>query len=261
MSELDYEKVAFHIIDWLNNYIKDMPVKGFIVGVSGGVDSGLVASLCAKTGKEVLLLNMPIKQASAEYTRARNQIKELEDNYSNVKGLQVDLTNTFETFSSTVPNDVKQNQLAMANSRARLRMTTLYAIGQTHQLLVAGTGNKIEDFGIGFFTKYGDGGVDLNPIGDLLKSEVFKLAKHLGVIEEILLAKPTDGLWGDERNDEDQIGASYDELEFAMLYEGNEEGLTERQKEVAKIYNHLHFINHHKMSPIPFCDLSNFKQR
>src|SRR5690554_2501138 len=261
MPELNCEKIASHIIDWLNTYIEDIPVKGFVVGVSGGVDSALVSSLVARTGKEVILLNMPIRQASSEYKRAQNQIKVLEDTYPNVRGLEVNLTSTFDAFTKSVPQNSAENALAMANSRARLRMTTLYAIGQTHQLLVAGTGNKIEDFGIGFFTKYGDGGVDLNPIGDLLKSEVFKLAKHLGVIEEILLAKSTDGLWGDERNDEDQIGASYDELEFAMLYEGNEEGLTERQKEVAKIYNHLHFINHHKMSPIPFCDLRNFKQR
>lgn len=259
MSELNYEKIASHIIDWLNIYIKDIPVKGFIVGVSGGVDSALVASLCARTGKEVILLNMPIRQANSEYKRAQNQIAFLEHKFSNVKGLQVDLTKTFDAFVDAVPENAQNNLLAMANSRARLRMTALYGIGQTNQLLVTGTGNKIEDFGIGFFTKYGDGGVDLNPIGDLLKSEVFKLAKHLEVIEEILIAKPTDGLWGDERNDEDQIGATYDELEFAMSYTGDEEALTDRQKEVMKIYNHLHAINQHKMNPIPFCDLSSIK--
>ena len=259
MSVLNCEKVANHIIDWLNNYIKDIPVEGFIVGVSGGVDSALVASLCAHTGKEVILLNMPIRQASSEYSRAQNQIKILESKFTNVKGVEVDLTSAFDAFVASVPENAKENHLAMANSRARLRMTALYAVGQANQLLVTGTGNKIEDFGIGFFTKYGDGGVDLNPIGDLLKSEVFKLAKHLDVIEEILSAKPTDGLWGDERNDEDQIGASYDELEFAMAYQGKLEDLSERQKEVSKIYNHLHKINQHKMNPIPFCDLKRIR--
>jgi NAD+ synthase len=259
MSELNCEKIASHIIDWLNTYIIDLPVKGFIVGVSGGVDSGLVASLSAHTGKEVILLNMPIRQANTEYIRAQNQIRSLESKFANVKGIEVDLTLTFDAFIASMPDKAKENPLAMANSRARLRMTTLYAIGQANQLLVTGTGNKVEDFGIGFFTKFGDGGVDLNPIGDLLKSEVFKLAKHLDVTEEILVARPTDGLWGDERNDEDQIGATYDELEFAMSYNGSEEDLSERQKEVIKIYNRLHSINQHKMNPIPFCDLNGIK--
>ena len=256
MSILNCDKVTNHIVDWLNNYIKDIPVKGFIVGLSGGVDSALVASLCARTGKEVILLNMPIRQASSEYSHAQNQIKTLESKFSNVKGVEVNLTSTFDAFVTAMPENAEGNPLAMANSRARLRMTTLYAVGQANELLVTGTGNKIEDFGIGFFTKYGDGGVDLNPIGDLLKSEVFELAKHLGVNEEILIAKPTDGLWGDERNDEDQIGASYDELEFAMTFQGKEEDLTDRQKEVSKIYIYLNKINQHKMNPIPFCDLS-----
>lgn len=259
MSVLNCENVANHIIEWLKDYIKDIPVQGFIVGLSGGVDSALVASLCAQTGKQVILLNMPIRQASSEYSRAQNQIKTLENKFINVKGVEVNLTSTFDAFVAAVPENSEINALAMANSRARLRMTALYAIGQANQLLVAGTGNKIEDFGIGFFTKYGDGGVDLNPIGDLLKSEVFKLAKHLGVNEEILKAKPTDGLWGDERNDEDQIGASYDELEFAMTYEGKEEDLSERQKEVSRIYTHLHKINQHKLNPIPICDLSEVR--
>lgn len=259
MPELNCEKIASHIIDWLNTYIEDIPVKGFVVGVSGGVDSALVSSLVARTGKEVILLNMPIRQASSEYKRAQNQIKVLKDTYPNVRGLEVNLTSTFDAFTKSVPENSAENALAMANSRARLRMTALYAVGQANQLLVTGTGNKIEDFGIGFFTKYGDGGVDLNPIGDLLKSEVFQLANHLGVIEEILKAKPTDGLWGDERNDEDQIGASYDELEFVMNFNGEESELTERQKEVMAIYTHLHKINQHKMNPIPVCDLSGIK--
>src|SRR5690554_5790469 len=178
MNLFNSNKIASHIIDWLNHYIKDIPVNGFIVGVSGGVDSALVATLCARTNKKVILLNMPIRQSEAEYRRAQKQITTLESKYSNVKGMLIDLTKSFECFEESMPADVHENQLAMANSRARLRMTTLYAVGQANNLLIAGTGNKIEDFGIGFFTKYGDGGADLNPIGDLLKSEVFKLAKH-----------------------------------------------------------------------------------
>lgn len=259
MNLFDSNKIASHIIDWLNHYIKELPVEGFIVGVSGGVDSALVAMLCAMTNKKVILLNMPIRQSDAEYYRAQKQIETLEERFDNVQGLEIDLTHTFESFENIMPIKVNNNHLAMANSRARIRMTTLYAVGQANQLLVTGTGNKIEDFGIGFFTKYGDGGVDLNPIGDLLKSEVFLLAEHLGVIQEIIDAKPTDGLWGDERNDEDQIGATYDELEFAMNYKGGVNELSERQKEVMKIYKRLNLINQHKMKPIPVCNLEGIK--
>lgn len=259
MNLFDSNKIASHIIDWLNHYIKELPVEGFIVGVSGGVDSALVAMLCAMTNKKVILLNMPIRQSDAEYYRAQKQIETLEERFDNVQGLEIDLTHTFESFENIMPIKVNKNHLAMANSRARIRMTTLYAVGQANQLLVTGTGNKIEDFGIGFFTKYGDGGVDLNPIGDLLKSEVFLLAEHLGVIQEIIDAKPTDGLWGDERNDEDQIGATYDELEFAMNYKGGVNELSERQKEVMKIYKRLNLINQHKMKPIPVCNLEGIK--
>jgi NAD+ synthase len=259
MSTFNCSKIASHIIDWLNVYIKDIPVKGFIVGISGGVDSALVASLCARTNKKVILLNLPIRQAESEYRRAQKQIEQLENEYPNVEGLKIDLTHSFECLEKTLPEDVNSNHLVMANSRARLRMTTLYAVGQTNQLLITGTGNKIEDFGIGFYTKYGDGGVDLNPIGDLLKSEVFLLAKHLGVIQEIVEAKPTDGLWGDERNDEDQIGATYDELEFAMSFKGDKNKLSDRQKVVQEIYERLNSINQHKMIPIPVCSLEGLK--
>jgi len=154
-----------------------------------------------------------------------------------------------------MPFPLDSNQLSMANSRARLRMMTLYAVGQAHGLLVAGTGNKIEDFGIGFYTKYGDGGVDLSPIADLTKTEVFSLAATLNVIEEIQQAAPTDGLWGDGRKDEDQIGASYAELEWAMDYSDERSGLTNRQIEVLDIYNRLHKINQDKMLPIPVCKI------
>ena len=165
------------------------------------------------------------------------------------------MNKTFESFSNTFHHDIKNHDLAMANSRARLRMTSLYAIAQYTNSLVVGTGNKIEDFGIGFFTKYGDGGVDLSPIADLLKSEVYTLAKELEVIEEILNAKPTDGLWGDNRTDEDQIGASYNELEWAMNFKGNVENLDDRKKEVILIYRNLNKLNQHKMKPIPVCNI------
>jgi NAD+ synthase len=231
------------------------PLKGFVVGVSGGVDSALTSTLCAKTGAKVVLVNMPIRQTSEEYERAKNQILALEQAHANVKGIEIDLTSTFNYFEQDLPMETSENLLAMANSRARLRMTTLYAVGQSHHLLVAGTGNKVEDFGVGFFTKYGDGGVDISPIADLMKSEVYELAKSVGVIDEILKAKPTDGLWGDGRNDEDQIGASYDELEWAMTYSGEESNLTERKKEVLKIFKKFNEANRHKMIPIPVCKI------
>lgn len=253
------KKISDYIINWLNRYIEDLPVKGFIIGISGGVDSAVVAHLCARTHKEILLLNLPIYQSNSELDRAQKQIEDLENKFPNVKGIKLDMTSIFDEFTQTMPEETKKHLLAMANTRARLRMTALYAIGQTKGLLVVGTGNKIEDFGIGFFTKYGDGAADLNPIGDLLKSEVYILAKYLGVIEEIIKAKPTDGLWGDNRVDEDQIGASYDELEYAMNYKGSGEDLTNRQKDILQIFKHLNKINQHKMRPIPICDLSKIK--
>lgn len=259
MSTIDSKKITDFIISWLNRYIENLPIRGFIVGVSGGIDSAVVAHLCARTQKEVLLLNLPIHQSQSESDRAQMLINDLEKKFSNVKGSRMDLTSVFEELSETMPNNVKEHQLAMANSRARIRMTVLYAIGQPNQLLVTGTGNKIEDMGIGFFTKFGDGACDLNPIGDLLKSEVNQIAKHLGVIEEIIQARPTDGLWGDNRVDEDQIGATYDELEQVMNYNGPLENLSDRQKEVFKIYKHLNTINQHKLNPIPICDLTGIK--
>jgi NAD+ synthase len=174
---------------------------------------------------------------------------------SNVSLLQIDLTHSFGVLEVALGLDAAQNHLALANTRARLRMTTLYAIAQANGCLVAGTGNKVEDFGVGFYTKYGDGGVDLSPIADLYKTEVFKLAKHLGVVQSILDAKPTDGLWEDGRSDEDQIGASYPELEWAMEFNGDETKLASRQKEVLEIYRKLNRANLHKMLPIPVCEI------
>lgn len=246
-------KVKDHIVEWLDNYATKSNVSGYIVGVSGGVDSALTSTLCALTGKEVILLSMPIRQTKAEFDRANEHIKNLKQRFSNVTSIEVNLTDTFTEFENSIPQNVMANHLAMANTRSRLRMTTLYAIGQAHGCLVAGTGNKVEDFGVGFYTKYGDGGVDLSPIADLTKTQVWELAKHVGVIESILIAKPTDGLFEDGRSDEDQIGASYPELEWAMDFKGNESGLSKREAEVLSIYRKLNVANQHKMNPIPVC--------
>ena len=207
------------------------------------------------TGKKVILITMPIRQSHAEHKRARTHIADLEKRFENVKGMEIDLTNSFDRLKDDLPDAVSKDFLSMANARARLRMLTLYAVGQTNRLLVAGTGNKVEDFGVGFYTKYGDGGVDISPIADLMKTEVWACAKEVGVIEEIVTAKPTDGLWDDGRSDEDQICASYPELEWAMTFDGNEEQLHDRQKEVLAIFRKFNRANKHKMLPIPVCTI------
>jgi len=249
------QQIVSYITTWLNDYCVTNHQEGFVIGISGGIDSAVTSTLCARTGKKVILLNMPIRQTVNEFNRAKNHIDDLTEKFENVSSLTIDLTETFSTFESLMPFDTDENHLAMANSRARIRMTTLYAVAQANRCLVAGTGNKIEDFGIGFYTKYGDGGVDLSPIADLTKTQVWSIAKEINVIEEIIVAKPTDGLWEDERSDEDQIGASYPELEWAMTFNGKEEDLSERQKEVLKIYTRLNKINQHKMLPIPVCTI------
>ena len=252
---MNHSKVTEHITAWLRDYCANSGLSGFIVGISGGVDSGLTSTLCALTGKKTILLSMPIKQTHAEYDRAKNHIADLERRFPNVSSLDIDLTASFEQIEKDFPEDVAAHTLAMANTRARLRMTTLYAIGQVHGCLVCGTGNKVEDFGVGFFTKYGDGGVDISPIADLNKSEVWALAKEVGVINEIVEAKPTDGLWADGRSDEDQIGASYPELEWAMDYKGDGSILSERQETVLAIYTRMNRMNRHKMDAIPVCEI------
>lgn len=252
---MNYLKVSTYITAWLNDYCDQARLSGFIIGISGGVDSALTSTLCAQTGKKTILVTMPIRQTSPEQIRAANHISDLKSKFPNVEHLEIDLTEIFELIEKTLPQTVVANQLSMANTRARLRMTTLYAIGQSNCCLVAGTGNKIEDFGVGFYTKYGDGGVDISPIADLTKTQVIELSKELGILEEILLAKPTDGLWGDGRSDEDQLGASYPELEWAMTFIGNEDKLNQRQKEVLAIYRKFNAINKHKMGPIPVCKI------
>jgi NAD+ synthase len=257
---MNTEKVSEYIIDWLKDYATNAGVKGFVVGVSGGIDSALTSTLCAKTGLPTLCVEMPIHQAASQVSRAEEHIAQLKNRFNNVSEVRVDLTSTFEDFKSAVPTieDTAKVDLSLANTRARLRMTTLYYLAGINSSLVAGTGNKVEDFGVGFYTKYGDGGVDLSPIADLMKSEVYELAAYLAVPNSIQIAQPTDGLFGDSRTDEDQIGASYDELEWAMKMQ--DEGKTEsdfsdRKLEVFKIYSRLNRINQHKMQPIPVCEI------
>ena len=247
------KKVAQYIVSWLDDYCVSAKAQGFIIGISGGVDSGLTSVLCAMTGKKVILMSMPIRQTTAEYSRAKNHLRALTERFDNVEVYDINLTDTFSEFEKNMPFDLKEQHLAMVNSRARLRMMTLYALGQANSVLVVGTGNKVEDFGVGFYTKYGDGGVDLSPIADLTKTQVWDLAREVKVIEEIIEAQPTDGLWEDGRSDEDQIGASYSELEWAMNYNGDTDNLSERKAEVFAIYKHLNAINQHKMIPIPVC--------
>ncbi|CAF1093326.1 unnamed protein product [Adineta ricciae] len=258
------EKVADHITQWLKDYHQTSHTKGFVVGVSGGIDSAVVSTLCARTGLPVLVMEMPIRQSANEIRRSHAHINWLKSTFPNVRAGEVNLTEVFETFQATVKNNElnetnSATDIAFANMRSRLRMVNLYYFASINNYLVGGTGNKVEDFGVGFFTKYGDGGVDISPIADLLKSEVRAVAAALGVSNEIIAAPPTDGLFGDTRTDEDQIGASYDELEWAMNYIDSDRAkqdataLTEREKKVLEIYNQRHTANLHKMVEIPRC--------
>lgn len=251
------QAIIDHIVNWLRDYANKIRVNGFVVGVSGGIDSAVVSTLCAQTGKDVLLLNMPIRQKSDQFDRATQHIADLSEKYHNVRSETVDLTPIFEQFEHTVSHtESSLKDLAMANTRSRLRMTTLYYYGQINGLLVAGTGNKVEDFGVGFFTKYGDGGVDISPIADLLKTQVYEIAKFLNVRQDIQAAVPTDGLWDGERTDEQQMGASYPELEWAMAQHSagaNREQFSGREQEVFDIFVKLNRAAQHKIQPIPMC--------
>lgn len=254
------QQVIDHIVGWLKDYATTANVNGFVVGVSGGIDSAVTSTLCAKTGLPTLCIEMPIHQAKSHVTRAQEHIKQLKERFENVTDTRVDLTPVFEEFKTEVSLEDAQAtvDMALANTRARLRMTTLYYHAGLLGRLVAGTGNKVEDFGVGFYTKYGDGGVDLSPIADLMKSEVYQLGAALEVPESIMKAAPSDGLFGDARSDEDQIGANYDELEWAMRMadEGKTaDDFTGRQQEVFKIYKRYNTANQHKMIPIPVCTI------
>jgi NAD+ synthase len=249
------------IINWLNNELIKSSQKGFVIGISGGIDSALVSTLCALTGKPTLLISLPIHQADDQLKRANEHINFLISNFKNVKSLEIDATKTFEEFKSSFSKEIQEDELTMANLRSRIRMCILYTNSGHYQYLVAGTGNKIEDFGIGFFTKYGDGAVDISPIGDLTKTQVRELSRYLNIDNEIVKAKPTDGLWKDNRGDEDQIGASYEELEWAMTMnelikiKNNNFNFTDRQKEILDIYCERNSKNKHKMVPIPICKI------
>lgn len=249
--------VIEHITQWLRNYSESSGTKGFVVGVSGGIDSAVTSALCARTGKPTLLVDMPIYQDEKQVSRGKKHIQSLQSEFENVTSRSVELTGVFDSLIDALPETPisSEREMSLVNARARLRMTTLYYFAGLEGKLVVGTGNKVEDFGVGFFTKYGDGGVDISPIANLMKSEVYELGKALGISEEIIKAPPTDGLWGDDRTDEDQIGATYPELEWAMGYTGDESSLTERQQEVLRIYRKLHAANRHKMEPIPICEV------
>lgn len=263
--------LASNISSWIKDYAINGKIESLIVGVSGGIDSALVSTLCAMTGMRTIVLSMPIYQHSSHEKRANNHIAWLKANYSNVESYNIDLSESFQVLDEQIfsclrilPWDEK-SKLASANTRSRLRMIALYQAATLFNGIVVGTGNKIEDFGVGFFTKYGDGGVDISPIADLTKTQVKKLAQELGVIEDIILAKPSDGLWEDDKSDEDQIGASYEELEWAMNYIDEVRGpsksldstLSLRQREVIKIYENMHRKNYHKMIPIPMFKLNS----
>ncbi|HMB31460.1 MAG TPA: NAD(+) synthase [Desulfohalobiaceae bacterium] len=251
------QKIIDLIVNWLIKYCRQAGMNGFVVGISGGIDSAVTSTLCAQTGLEVLALNLPIFEAKEQISLAEQHLSWLRKKYGQVKGTTVDLGHISQASEQTLPKEI-QDDLTMANTRSRLRMVALYAFATHHSMLVTGTGNKVEDFGVGFFTKYGDGGVDISPIADLMKSEVYTLGKKMGILESIMEATPTDGLWTDSRSDQDQLGASYNELEWAMsfdLKDGQEELLTDRQREVLDIYRRLNQKNRHKTLPIPIAKI------
>lgn len=254
------QKVVDYIVNWLKDYAVNANIKGFTIGISGGIDSAVTSTLCARTGLDLLCVEMPIHQAASQVTRASLHIEWLMNNFDRAQRQQVQLTPVFDSLVNALPPVVNEADrfMSLANTRARLRMTTLYYFAALKGYLVAGTGNKVEDFGVGFYTKYGDGGVDLSPIADLLKTQVYEIADFLGIHAEIIQAAPTDGLWGDDRTDEDQIGASYPELEWAMLMkdEGRtSEDFKDREKEVFDIFKKFNTANQHKMLPVPICKI------
>ena len=249
----DWGRLCEDISEWIRKYADENGISALVVGVSGGVDSAVTSTLCAKTGLETIVVNMPIHQDSSQYSMAKRHIEWLESGWANVNSHLVDLTESYDSYVGNALDGLEISEISLANTRARLRMTTLYAIAGSRKGIVVGTGNKVEDFGVGFYTKYGDGGVDISPIADLLKSEVYALAEEMGVIEDIRNSIPNDGLWADGRTDEDQIGATYEELEWAMRQVAGtqREDFSDRQKEVMEIYQKLHDSNSHKMRPIP----------
>ena len=241
------KKVIF-IKDWILNYVNSMPVKAksLVIGISGGIDSSVSSTLSAMTGLRTIVLSMPIKQNGSQHDLSLRHQEWLKKNFKNVEGHTVELDSLFKTFESTLKDF--SNEHGMANSRARLRMSTLYQVAAANNGIVVGTGNKVEDFGVGFYTKYGDGGVDISPIADCNKTEVWDLGRELKILEDIIKAAPTDGLWDDGRTDEGQLGLSYKEIEEAM----DNENSKNRDK-----YIQIRKANLHKMEPIPICKIPN----
>jgi len=239
------KKIVF-IKDWILNYVNSMPkrAESLVIGISGGIDSSVSSTLCAMTGIKTIVLTMPIKQKVDQHDLSLRHQKWLKDKFNNVEGYTISLDELFNSFKSSLSEF--DNEHGMANSRARLRMTTLYQVASANNGIVVGTGNKIEDFGVGFFTKYGDGGVDISPIGDCNKSDIWELGKELNILKEIIEAAPTDGLWDDGRTDEGQLGMSYKELEEAMINENS----NNRNK-----YLKIRKANLHKMESIPVCKI------
>ena len=241
------EKVNF-ISNWIKDYTNNMPSKAqsLVIGISGGIDSSVSSTLSAMTGLKTIVLSMPIKQKSQQHDLSLKHQEWLVNKFKNVEAHTINLDELFSAFSSSLSNF--DNEHGMANSRARLRMTTLYQVAAANKGIVVGTGNKVEDFGVGFYTKYGDGGVDISPIADCNKSEVWEIGKELGILKEIIEAAPTDGLWDDGRTDEGQLGLKYSELEEAM----NNTNSPNRDK-----YEKIRKLNLHKMEPIPVCKIPN----
>ena len=237
-----------YIKNWINDYCKSMSKEpdSLIIGISGGIDSAVTSTICALTGKKTIVLSMPINQIKEQHNLSLKHQEWLKKKFKNVAGYLIDLDNVFKSFKTSLTQF--DNEHGMANSRARLRMTTLYQAAASNNGIVVGTGNKVEDFGVGFYTKYGDGGVDISPIADCTKSQVWEMGKHLGVLEEIAKAEPTDGLWDDGRTDVVQLGMSYQELEKAM-----KDPTSAGYKKYLKIRKR----NLHKMNPIPVCKMNN----
>ena len=239
------KKVVF-IKDWILNYINSMPKQAtsLVIGISGGIDSSVASTLCALTGTKTIVLTMPIKQISSQHDLSLKHEKWLKNKFKNIESHTIELDEVFKSFRSKLSGFDSEHGLA--NSRARIRMTTLYQVAAANNGIVVGTGNKIEDFGVGFYTKYGEGGVDISPIADCTKTEVWELGKELGILEEIIQAQPTDGLWDDGRTDVGQLGLTYQELEEAM----NNSNSPHRSK-----YLEQRKLNLHKMQPIPVCKI------
>jgi NAD+ synthase len=253
---IDYKNLSEEIQNWITNYVNNYNIKTLVIGVSGGIDSAVVSTLCAKTGIPTIAVGMPLN-SKPENTRLSNlQLDFLSK--LNVKTFEYDLTKTFNSFEGLM-SEFFNSDLSIANSKSRMRMMTLYHIATTVKGIVVGTGNKVEDFGVGFYTKYGDGGVDISPIADIYKTEVRELGRYLGVPQEIINATPTDGLWDDDRNDEEQIGATYEELEWVMEYGIDKQSYTDKEIRVLQIYQNFNEKNKHKMVPIPIFDLKDNK--